>query len=517
MKVVSAFIVGILYAVSIVAAPLKSGSDYADTNFSAIDKYVNAVKKDVGFPSGTAVAIVKDGKIVYEGYFGYSNIKEQKKVSDKTTFYLASISKPLFALSTLLLEKSGDIKEDASLAELFPKLDFPYIDKSRIQVKHLVSHTHGLANHPLEFTLAFTGLHDKSHRQKLAAATKYDSTNQLGNYQYSNVGYNLLSVWAENKLAQDWQKTVSQLIYQPASMHHTTSYISEFESRDIDIARPYHLYTDNPDEVMAFEKNDSTLQAAGGAYSTARDLARFLIAQLNEGMVDGTQVFPAEVIKKSHQKLAVSDLKYRDFVRQGYAWGWYIGPYKGQQTYHHFGGIAGSHSHASFMPEHNIGLVILNNEETVAASMTQGIADIAYSILLKQGDIQAITHSRIKTMQARWNEINADIKNSKLNHEKRNASRTMVLTQKKANYTGAFHHPLWGNLNVTLLKNNDLKFSLGEWNAVATAAKRPDELRIQFQIGSGKFAAFKIEKDQIVAIDVYGLDPTGAATFVRKI
>ncbi len=503
------------FVLTIITSFLFADTAIANNDFYAINKYVNAVKEEVGFPSGTAIAIVKDGKIVYEGYFGYSNIKTQKKVNDKTAFYLASVTKPMFALSMLLMEENGDIKDNTSMTQMFPTLDFPFIDTDKVQVKHLVSHTHALANIPLVDTLAFTGQHNRLQRQKLTSATKNDTANQLGHYQYGNEGYNILSVWAENKFKQDWQQTLEQLVYQPLSMNHTSSYVSDASNKGFDIARPYHLYTANPNEVMRFEKSDSTLQAAGGTFSSARDMAKFLIAQLNEGQVDGKQVFPAKVIEKSHHKLATTDLKYRDFVRKGYAWGWYIGPYKEEKTYHHFGGIAGSHTHASFMLDHNIGLVVLNNEETIAGPMTAGIADIAYSILLDMGDVNKITDARIKAMKDRWREIKTDIKATNETHEKRNASRTMALTREKSEYTGVFYNPLWGNLEVELLENNDLKFSLGELNAVATAAKQKDELRIQFPIGSGRFAAYKIVEDKIVSIDIYGINPLAVETFTR--
>jgi len=503
------------FVLPLIASFLFAGTSFADNDFSAIDKYVNFVKKEVGLPSGTAVAIVKDGKIVYEGYFGYANIKENKKVNDKTAFYLASLTKPMFALSMLLMEENGDIKDTTSMAEMFPNLDFPFIDTNKVQVKHLVSHTHALANIPLVDTLAFTGQHNKSQRHKLTSATKNEPASQLGHYQYGNEGYNILSVWAEDKFKQDWQKTLEKLVYQPLSMTHTSSYISDAENKGFDIARPYHLYTSNPYEVMPFEKSNSTLQAAGGTFSTARDMAKFLIAQLNQGQVDGKQIFPAEVIEKSHQKLATNDLKYRDFVRKGYAWGWYIGPYKEEKTYHHFGGIAGSHTHTSFMLAHNIGLVVLNNEETVAGPMTAGIADIAYSILLGKGDVNKITDSRIDAMKKSWLEIQTNIKETHEAHEKRNASRTMVLTREKSEYAGTFHNPLWGNLEVELLKNNDLKFSLGELNAVATAAKRKDELRVQFAIGGGRIAAFKIVEDKVISVDMHGINPLTVETFTR--
>ena len=61
----------------------------------------------------------------------------------------------------------------------------------------------------------------------------------------------------------------------------------------------------------------------------------------------------------------------------------------------------------------------------------------------------------------------------------------------------------------------DLGFSLGKLNAVATAAKRKDELRIQFPIGSGKIAAYTIIEGKVAEIDVYGINPLGGEKFIR--
>ena len=111
---------------------------------------------------------------------------------------------------------------------------------------------------------------------------------------------------------------------------------------------------------------------------------------------------------------------------------------------HHFGGTKGTHAHTSFMLEHNIGLVVLNNEEVIASGMTNAIADIAYSILLNKGDGNTIADAHIKDMEPRWAALQRDIKETSLSHQKRNAARVMKLTQDKVNYSGVFHNPLWG-------------------------------------------------------------------------
>ena len=65
---------------------LSSGKVIAksDYDFAPIDRYIKQAKKDIGLDSGTAVAIVKDGKIIYDGYFGYANIKERNEKTLRT-------------------------------------------------------------------------------------------------------------------------------------------------------------------------------------------------------------------------------------------------------------------------------------------------------------------------------------------------------------------------------------------------------------------------------------------------
>jgi CubicO group peptidase (beta-lactamase class C family) len=490
----------------LVSLSIWASSAYATDDFSAIDKYVNAAKKEIGLPSGTAIAVVKEGKIVYEGYFGYSNIKENKKVTADTAFYIASITKPMFALSTLLMEHEGDIKDSTSMAEMFPKQDFPNLDATKIQLKHLMSCTSGIENDELLNTLAFTGNHNLKQRHTLMNASTKNKRSPLGQFEYTNLGFNIASVWGDDFYQQDWQKTISELIYQPLAMNHTSSYMSDAVKKEIEVARPYGLTGEDPKEVLSFEKSDITMHAGGGTIATASDLSLFLIAQLGQGKVNGKQIFPAEVIKKSHQQLAVHDETFLDFKRTGYAWGWHIGPYKGKKMLHHFGGVEGTHTHSSFIPDHNIGLVVLNNESYISQDLTNAIADIAYSILLDDGDANKIAENHILAMQVSAAEVKGKISAwNKLKVQKA-ASRVMELSLDKQKYVGAFHHPLWGKLNIKLLKSGVFEIRLGEVSTVATAFTKLDTMRVEFPAmgEGGKVLTYKIKDGEVKGLSLFG-------------
>ena len=179
----------------------------------------------------------------------------------------------------------------------------------------------------------------------------------------------------------------------------------------------------------------------------------------------------------------MNDLKYRDFIRKGYAWGWYIGPYKDKKMYHHFGGVAGTHTHTSFMLKHNIGLMILNNESSISSKISNGIADIAYSILLNQGSADDISDMHILQMKEAWGEIKPKFQMSIDNSAKRDLARTMILSQSKSKYAGIFHNSLWGDLKVELLDSGSFEFTV---------------------MGGGKVVTYKIKDGEVKELDFFG-------------
>jgi CubicO group peptidase (beta-lactamase class C family) len=490
----------------LVSLSICASSSYATDDFSAIDKYVNAAKKEIGLPFGTAIVVVKEGKIVYEGYFGYANIKKNKKVTADTAFYIASITKPMFALSTLLMEHEGYVKDSTSMAEMFPKQGFPNIDAENILLKHLMSCTSGINNDELLKTLAYTGNHNLKQRHTLMSVSAKNKISPLGQFEYTNLGFNIASIWMDNYYQQDWQKTLSETIYQPLGMNHTSSYMSDTVKKSIEVARPYGLREEDPKEILSFEKSDITMHAAGGTIATASDLGLFLIAQLNQGKVNGKQVFPAEVIKKSQQQLVAHNASFLDFKRTGYAWGWQIGPYKGSRMLHHFGGVAGTHTHSSFIPEHKIGLVVLNNENIISQDLTNAIADIAYSILLNKGDANKKAENHILGMQSLAVDVKEKFKTWNKVKEKKASSRAMELSLDKQKYAGVFHHPLWGKLNIKLLNTGVFEVRLGEVSTIATAFTKLDTLRVEFSAmgEGGKVLTYKIKDGEVKGLSLFG-------------
>lgn len=308
-------------------------------------------------------------------------------------------------------------------------------------------------------------------------------------------------MWRDRIDAKPWQAQLQARIFAPLKMVHTTARTSEAEARGWTIAKPYAFVSVDRSVPLYLRKTDATMHAAGGMLSTAPDLANFLIAQLDEGKLDRKQVLPASVIDASQQQQAVTDSKYLDFPRDGYAWGWYTGDYKGRRMLHHFGGFAGFHAHLSFMPEANIGLVVLNNEDMLGARLTNLIADVAYGIALGEPGIAATA----KDGFARLAMDAAKLEQAAVRQREALQARPWRLSLPRTGYAGRYAHADLGEVSVTVQAGGALALGWGQLQAVASGYDKPDHVRVEFVPNSGQVVEFIVEDGRVDALAFDGL------------
>ncbi|MCI4566666.1 serine hydrolase domain-containing protein [Lysobacter sp. CFH 32150] len=470
-------------------------------DFDGLASAIRRVKDASAHPTGTAVAVVKNGKVVYEGYFGYADIDAKVPIDRNTSFYIASTTKPFLALNTLLAESGGKLDTRTSMQAMIPAARFNGFDASALTVKNLLTHTSGVDNPSLVWATAFSGIHNADSRLRLVGNSYPNDKAPLGTFKYTNVGYNIASVWLEQTLATPWQDQLAASIFAPLGMTRTTAYISQAEGNGWTLAKPYSFVAVNRNTPLYLRKTDATMHAAGGLLSTAPDLAKFLIAQLADGKLDGMQIFPASIISQSHDRQARTDSSYLDFKRDGYAWGWYTGEYKGKRMLHHFGAFAGFHAHLSFIPEANVGLVVLNNEDILSARLTNLIADYAYGIALDESDIEAKASTR-------FDGLVQDIKQLEKAAAQQHASingRAWHLSLPRQAYAGRYTNALLGDMTVGLNGNDQLILRWGQLSAVATGYDKQDHVRVEFAPNSGEVVAFVVKDRKVEAIDVDGM------------
>lgn len=459
----------------------------APARFAELVPLVSRIKASAELPTGTAIAVVQNGHIIHQAYVGYADIGQQRAADADTVFYIASATKPLFALSTLLQAERGELKLTQTLASAFPQTAFTGIASEQIRFRDLLIHDAGIDNGPLVWATAFTGLHDAARRQQLVAQTSAHESATLGQFAYSNVGYNLLSIWLDEHSGKPWQRQLQQNLLLPLGMQHSTAYVSEAVKQHWSLALPYSALSRDSRSALTLRKTDQTMHAAGGVLATAPDLARFLIAMLEQGQLDGKSVLPASVVARAQQRQISTDSAYGDFKRDGYAWGWYTGPYKGQEMRHHFGSYAGFHAHLSMIPAKHIGLVVLNNEDTLSSELTALIADYVYGELLDEPNRADAIAARTQQLAAKA----AALPQQVAAQQQKLLSRPWRLSQALSEYAGQYQHELMGTIAVRADPAGGLSLQWGGVAAVATGFDQAETVRVEFIPHSGQLLEFE--------------------------
>jgi CubicO group peptidase (beta-lactamase class C family) len=476
-------------------------------DFAPLTAFVEQAKVATELPSGTAVAIIKDGKIVYQQNFGYSDIANKKLVTNDTAFYVASTTKPFYALSTLIDIDKGQLKATDTLATLFPKGSFLHLSPEvakQITVKDLLVHGSGIENEDLGWAVAYTGIHDLSSRKKmLFEQTKVLTESKHGDFDYTNFGYNLLSVWSDENNELSWQEKLQKNVFTPLNMTHTSSIMSHARKSHWDVAKPYSFINSieyKKTEPLYLEKVDNTMHSAGGMVTSASDMAQMVLAQLGQGKIDGQQVIPASIVKKAQSQQIVAEGKYDDFIRDGYAWGWYTGDYHGERMLHHLGGFAGTHALISFMPEKNIGIVVLNNEDFISRRITRAVSHIAYSILLGQSDGTVEAKAGLEKITS----IATKMPTMLAKHNTKLASRKWQLSNDKKDYRGKYAHPTLGEIDVNLDDKGNFSFTWGQLKTSVMAFTKPNTMRAEFVMFNGNMVQFNQVDNNIASLSYEG-------------
>lgn len=174
--------------------------------------------------AGVAVAVVKDGEIVFEKGYGMANLEYDIPVTPKTIFHVASVSKQFTAFSIYLLENQGKISFEDDIRKFIPEV--PSLGKP-ITIKHLLYHTSGLKDQWALLTLAGWRMDDVITTEqiiKLVSQQKELNFPTGTQFAYSNTGYTLLAEIVKRVSGQTFSEFTEKNIFQPLGMNNTQFY-----------------------------------------------------------------------------------------------------------------------------------------------------------------------------------------------------------------------------------------------------------------------------------------------------
>jgi CubicO group peptidase (beta-lactamase class C family) len=241
-----------------------------------LDEFLAARVKELG-ATGAVTAIVLEGEPIYLRGFGVRDAESRAPVDENTLFRLGSVSKTITALAVLRLRDQGKIVLDEPAATYLPALHsvvLPTQDSPPITVRHLLTMTSGLGYDDLWGAVTF-GFSDEELSELLARRPTFGGA-PGERYRYSNLGYALLGKIVERASGRRFEDYVKSEIFRPLGMT-SSGYVTSGMPRD---RSAVGYYGDAERLVPEPVPSDGVFAAAGGAYTSLHDLARYAAFQL---------------------------------------------------------------------------------------------------------------------------------------------------------------------------------------------------------------------------------------------
>jgi len=427
-----------LFALSLlIYSPLPAQKSAPEEDLKGFHEFVNKTMEEWKVP-GLAIAIVKDGKVIFAEGFGFRDVKEGLKVTPQTLFAIGSCTKAFTAVAMGILVDEGKLDWDKPARNYLPsfKLHDPFASE-RMTPRDLATHRSGLPRHDqMWYNSSFTRKELFDRLQYLEPSEDFRSVWQYQNLMFMTAGYLVGQI-----AGTSWEKFVQQRILNPLGMKNSNFSVATSQQAP-DFALPYKEEKDEVKEIPF--RNIDTIGPAGSINSSVTDVSQWILLNLNKGKHGEEQIISEASLKQIHspQMVMPGSLKYDEILYSNYGMGWGITPYRGHLMLSHGGGIDGFTALVSFMPRDNIGMVILTNMD--GTPLPQIIAYNAYDRLL--GLDQVTWNKRIKDEVDKAKEEAEKAKKEKDKDRKLNTKPSHPLQD----YTGDFQHPGYGIISIEM-------------------------------------------------------------------
>ena len=310
---------------------------------------------------GAAIAIVQDGHIVYVEGLGVRSLDRPEPVTLQTRFMIGSVTK---ALTTFLMARLVDQKR---LSWSTPVVDllkgFALADPEitqRLHMRHTASASTGMPRQDYEFIFRYSGVTPEERMAQMKAmrpTTGFGETFQYSNLLVAAGGYAAARACiSEGPLEEAFDRVMSDLVFRPLRMNDT--FLRQEDALRGEAAAPHAMGFDGRVHNIPISMELSVYSAApaGGIWSTAPDLARYVLLELANGRLAGGELLISEeaLLERRRPGIKIDDKNF-------YGLGLIISNESGLRVIHHGGNTLGFSADMYFLPDSGFGAVVLTN------------------------------------------------------------------------------------------------------------------------------------------------------------
>lgn len=406
---------------------------------AAFDSWAAAGMKDWSMP-GMAVAVVRDGKVVFMKGYGVKEQGKEAPVDIHTVFSIGSTTKAMTAVGMGMLVDEGKVSWDDPVIRHMPDLQLydPYVTRN-LRIRDLFTHNSGVGN--TDFLWSGMRLSQDEIIRKMAAVEP--SYPFRGGFIYQNIFYLIAGKVIERVSGKPWSVVMRERIFTPLGMAHTVPHLSETDPGTVSAAH----YKVNGKVVPINRFSADGVDAAGSVYGCIDDLSRWALAMLDSSKYSGgrllkpatwAELFRPQVIVPASQMYPTMQLLKPSWTTYGL--GWFQHDYKGRKINYHTGSLPGEIAMHAQLPSEKLAMVFMGNLDH---------AELRHALVYKTFDQFALGgnrdwHQEIlglytgiakRQEQAIENIFKARVKDTRPTHD-------------LSSYAGTYVHPLQGVITV---------------------------------------------------------------------
>lgn len=393
--------------------------------------------------AGAAVAVVKDGKVIFQKGYGVTSIKTPQLVNEYTNFQIASNTKAFTTAALSILVDEGKLKWTDRVRDYIPefKMYNEYVTDN-FNIVDLVSHRSGLGIGAGDLMFIPDGS-DFSVRDVVASFQYFSPVSAFRTkFDYDNLLYIVAGEVIARASGVSYETFIQNRIFTPLKMDN--SFIGDRVSSKKNLSSPHTSKSGTIKKLNLFDIG--MIGPAGGIYSNVSDMAKWMILLLNRGKygidLKSTLYSPASATKMWTIQTVLPVIgpgRYNTHFK-GYGLGWILFDARGKLEAVHTGGLPGMESMVTLVPDINLGIVVLNN--TSSGSLIDIISTTILDsylgldiVNILDPTVKGIANSLSKTdevTQRVWSAVDS-VKNVRINN---------------AAYTGVYQDKWFGKVEV---------------------------------------------------------------------
>ena len=342
----------------------REAAELTPERIAELTDYVTRAMEGLEIP-GVGLALVQGDRIVWEGGLGTTEKGGGEAVDANTEFMVASNTKGMATLLLSTLVDEGKLAWDQKVTEVYPEFRLGSAETTdSVRIEHLICACTGLPRKDMQWVMNTSRDTPASDTFVQLAAT--EPTSGFGEvFQYNNlmasaagyIGGHL--VYPDMEVGAAFDRAMDERIFEPLGMTRTTFDFDEAMASNW--ARPHARGFDGPVETAPMQWNYMVhpYRPAGGAWSTAHDMALYALNELREGtLADGTDLVSAEnLLKRREHYVPIGEDSW-------YGMGLMESANLGKSIYFHGGSLIGYKSNFWFIPEDGVAAVLLTNSDT---------------------------------------------------------------------------------------------------------------------------------------------------------